>query len=345
MQKSYTILVLISRFEEYRFDNHSIVPNALFRMGHKVIIGDIETISFKDGKVRCKLFALQQEYQDGVPFPQLDLRMDSAEDGIDLVWVLSNPHPNLLLDTYLLLWVLNERKPFVNAAAATLFLNAKTTLPSTIEADHLPDTLTSSSFDEIYSAIEAEPNKKWVVKPTNEGCGADVFFLSHNDSNTRALLQSCTGNEVPKYEMYGRQTVGLSRRYATMQSYVENVHENEKRVLLSGGVPVCGFRRFIDPNDHRGNVTLGTKFEGLDLTEDENQFCLRLGENLMRKGIYFVGVDMAYPYVFELNIANPGALNYSFRATGIDQSEEAMQHLLSALVGAGVLHQAQTESA
>jgi glutathione synthase len=198
-------------------------------------------------------------------------------------------------------------------------------------------TVTSNDFDETYGVIEADPSEKWVLKPTNEGCGADVFFVSKQDINAKALLQSCTGNEVPKYEMYGRHTVGLPRKYVAMQSYVDNVDKNEKRVLLSGGEPVCGFRRFIDPIDQRGNVTLGTKFEGLDLTEDEDEFCRALGQKLMSKGVYFVGIDLAYPYVFELNIANPGALNYSFRATGIDQSEEAMQFLIDALVNNGIL--------
>lgn len=337
MSKKYTFLVLISHFQEFRFDNHSIIPNALFRMGHKVIIGDIETLSYAGEQVYCNMFALDQEYGQGVPFPELDLEVGSAEEEIDVVWILANPHPSMLLEVYQLLWLLNERRPFVNAAAASLFLNAKSTLPVAVKSGHLPDTITSNTFEDLYSYIEKSPGKKWVAKPTNEGCGADIYFLEHSDINARAILQSCTGNEIPKYEMYGRHTIGLSSKYVAMQSYVENVKENEKRVLLAGGVPVCGFRRFIDPNDHRGNVTLGTKFKGLDVTEEEEDFCRELGVNLMNKGIYFVGIDLAYPYVFELNIANPGALNYSYRATGKDQSEQAMGCLISALEQNGVL--------
>lgn len=57
----------------------------------------------------------------------------------------------------------------------------------------------------------------------------------------------------------------------------------------------------------------------------------------MAKGVYFAGIDLAYPYVLELNLANPGGLNYLFRETGVDQSSEAVQLLMQALMASGRL--------
>lgn len=102
-------------------------------------------------------------------------------------------------------------------------------------------------------------------------------------------------------------------------------------MLLSGGVPVCGFRRFHNDNDHRANATLGNKFAELVLTEEEDALCRELGRSLARQGIYFAGVDLAFPYVLELNLENPGAINWTIRSTGVDKSPEAVDLLITAL--------------
>ncbi|WP_437624124.1 ATP-grasp domain-containing protein [Sorangium sp. So ce1151] len=333
---SYRVLVLISRLNEYRYDNHSLIPNILMRAGHEVCVGDIETLGIRDSTVVCDMFALDKEYSDGVPFPHMKLQPANAE-AFDLVWVLTNSHPALLLESFQILWVLNQRVPFVNDASALLFLNSKITLPAAVDREHLPTSYVSNSFDALNSVVAADENESWVLKPSNEGCGADVYIVGLKVKNARALLQSTTGNEISRYEMYGRPTIGLSRKYVTMQRYVPNVVDNEKRVVLSGGVPFCGFRRFHHELDHRGNVTLGNAFEGLNLTPEEDHFCRALGKSLMDHGIYFAGIDLAYPYVLELNLCNPDGINYSYKATGVDQSMEAIELLFAALETSGRL--------
>ncbi len=38
----------------------------------------------------------------------------------------------------------------------------------------------------------------------------------------------------------------------------------------------------------------------------------------------FIGVDLAHPYVIEVNILNPGGLNTVYNLTGEDYSEEVI---------------------
>jgi glutathione synthase len=326
----YRVLVLISRMNEYRLDNHSLIPNGLLRQGHEVHVADIETLGIRDGEVVCDMFRLDKEYRDGVPFPDRKLKRHSAED-FDLVWLLTSPHPALFLETYQLLWVLNQRVPFVNDAAAVLFLNSKIALGAGVERAHLPHSYVSNQFTELNDIVTADPERSWIIKPGNEGCGADIYFVNARERNFRALLQSATGNEVSRYENYGRPTIGLSRKYVAMQEFIPTVSENEKRVLLAGGVPVCGFRRYHNDDDHRANATLGNKFGELILTEEEDAFCRDLGTSLARQGIYFAGVDLAFPYVLELNLENPGAINWTIRSTGVDKSPEVVDLLIAAL--------------
>lgn len=198
----YKVLVLISRMDEYRLDNHSLIPNGLLRCGHDVTVADIETLGIHDGTVVCDMFRLDREYKDGVPFPDLKLARGDAED-FDLVWLLTSPHPNLFLETYQLLWVLNQRVPFVNAAAAVLFLNSKIALVAGVDREHLPSSYVSNQFGVLHDVVTEDPERSWVIKPGNEGCGADIYFVNAREKNFRALLQSATGNEVSRYENYG----------------------------------------------------------------------------------------------------------------------------------------------
>jgi glutathione synthase len=333
---SYKILVLVSEAAKFRLDNHSIIPSALHREGHDVYIGDIDTLSIHDSVVVCDMVQLSEEYLTGHDFPNLSLPYASAED-FDLVWALAGTHPEVLTDNFQLLWVLNQRVPFVNEAASLFYLNSKITLGTAVPRENLPASYVSNDFEFLTGLVESDGDRTWVLKPTNEGCGAGVYFVSKTERNRAGLLQAVTGNAVPRYEMYSRSVIGLAKRYTAVQEYIPNVRENEKRVIIAGDVPICGFRRYHHEHDDRANVTLGTRFEGLTLTPEEDEFVRRLGKRLMELGVFYSGIDMAYPYVMEFNLVNPGGLNYSFRATGVDQSSEAVNTVLDALRTAGKL--------
>ena len=332
----YRILILVSEAAKFRLDNHSIIPSALYREGHDVYIGDIDTLSIHDSLVVCDMVRLSEEYVSGNDFPSLIESYACAED-FDLVWALTSTHPDALTDNFQLLWVLNRRVPFVNDAAALFYLNSKTALATAVPPENLPASYVSNDFDYLTALVESDGARTWVLKPTNEGCGADVYFIGKGERNRAALLQAATGNAVPRIEMYGHDIIGLAKRYVAVQEYIPNVRENEKRVILAGDQPICGFRRFHHDHDDRANVTLGTRFGPLVLTPDEDEFVRRLGKRLMELGIFYAGVDLAYPYVMELNLVNPGGLNYSLRASGVDQSSEAVNAVLDALRIAGRL--------
>ncbi|WP_251022077.1 pyridoxal-phosphate dependent enzyme [Streptomyces sp. ISL-10] len=131
-----------------------------------------------------------------------------------------------------------------------------------------------------------------------------------------ALLASATGNVTSRYVSYGREIIGMAKRHAAVQEYIPNVRTNEKRVIVAGDTPVSGFLRFHRDNDNRADATVGAQYAPLELTDDERAFIARLGKRMMDHGIFYVGVDLAYPYVIEVNMENPGGVNYHRRATG-----------------------------
>ncbi|MER7110123.1 ATP-grasp domain-containing protein [Streptomyces sp. NPDC000229] len=332
----YRILVLISQASTFTLDNQSIIPSALYREGHDVYIGDIDTLGVHDSVVVCDRMKVTEEFVSGGTFPALSESHASAED-VDLVWVLAGTHPDATTDYFQLLWLLNQRVPFVNDASALFYLNTKTNLCAVVPPENLPVSHVSNDYDFLNGLVESDPDRSWVVKPTNGGCGADVFVVNERDRNRSALLASATGNATSRYVSYGREIIGMAKRHAVCQEYIPNVRSNEKRVIVAGDTPVSGFLRFHRDNDNRANATVGARYAPLELTDDERAFIARLGKRMMDHGIFYVGVDLAYPYVIEVNMENPGGLNYHRRATGEDHSSQAVNTVLAALRSAGKL--------
>ncbi|MFF3459739.1 RimK family alpha-L-glutamate ligase [Streptomyces sp. NPDC002730] len=175
------------------------------------------------------------------------------------------------------------------------------------------------------------------MKPTNGGCGADVDVANEKDRSRSALLSSATGNATSRYVSYGREIIGMAKRHTAVQEYIPNVRTNEKRVILAGDTPGVRLLRFRRENDNRANATVGARYEVLQLTPGEREFVRRLGKRMMDHGIFYVGVDLAFPYVIEINMENPGGLNCHRRVTGEDQSSEAVNTVPAALRTAGKL--------
>ncbi|RCH67396.1 glutathione synthase [Streptomyces sp. SDr-06] len=333
----YKILVLVSEAYKFKLDNHSIIPSALYREGHEVSIGDIDSLCVHDSVVVCDQVKLSREFEAGGDFPTLSESYASAED-FDLVWVLAGTHPESSKDYFQLIWLLNQRVPFVNDATALFYLNSKTNLGAVVPSENLPVSYVSNDFDFLNDLVGSDSERSWVIKPTNEGCGADVYVVNEKDRNRSALLSSATGNAASRYISYGRDIIGMAKRHTAVQEYIPNVRTNEKRVIIAGDTAVSGFLRFHRDNDNRANASVGARFEGLRLTpEEEEDFVRVLGKRLMAHGIYYVGIDLAHPYVIEINMENPGGLNYHRRATGEDQSSHAVNTVLAALRAGGKL--------
>ncbi|MFD7922990.1 RimK family alpha-L-glutamate ligase [Streptomyces sp. NPDC059740] len=332
----YKILILVPEASTAELNNHSIIPSALHREGHEVHVGDIDTLNVHRSVVVCDRVRLTEEFAAGGDFPRMRETYASAEE-FDLVWVLAGTHPEAEDDSFRLLWLLNQRVPFVNDATALFYLNSKINLGAVVPAENLPVSYVSNDFDFLTDLVESDADRSWVVKPTSEGCGADVYVVNRRDRNRSALLSSATGNAASRNGRYGRDIIGMAKRHAAVQEYIPNVRENEKRVIIAGDRPVAGFNRHHPEDDHRSNATLGARFSPLQLTDEENAFVRRLGKRMMDLGIFYSGIDLAFPYVIEVNMVNPGGLSYHRRATGEDRSSEAVGLVLDALRTAGKL--------
>ncbi|MDI3387675.1 hypothetical protein QIS99_15920 [Streptomyces sp. B-S-A8] len=305
---------------------HALYANALAADGHEVWVGSVNSLSAAGGELSMTAGRAEpdQMVNAGAPFPGTTRRRDCTD--LDLVWVLNYPHPSVQTETWQLLWRLNQQVPFVNDVVGILMFGNKTNLDAVVPAGHLPRTLVSSSFDELWAHYQRAPEQTWVLKPTDDDAGADVYLLKPGDSNNRVLLQSMTGNTGVTELLTKGSLMGLRRRYCALQEYVP--HTEEKRVILVGGRPVAQQAHRLAPDEHRGNTTHRASCSETELTDDEWQLCEQVGERLMRHGIRFAGIDLAHPYVFEANLVNPGGLDERLTLGLPDLTPDVLRTLL-----------------
>ncbi|WP_304459267.1 ATP-grasp domain-containing protein [Alicyclobacillus sendaiensis] len=306
--------------------NHVLFANGFLQRGWDVYYGHVNSISTANYKVFCDIAPVVEIIQSNSI--DVEIRHECIEK-FDLVWVMNQPHPSLEKEVWQILWMLSQRCTFVNSVESMLFLNNKNNLGQIIPLEHLVESYASNDFEYLWSIYQSRINERWIVKPPNGGCGSDVFLLEPGQSNSRAILQSMTGNSVSKLEMGEFNLIGLQNKYCILQRYATSVNEGEKRVILAGGAIIAQHGRRSAPGDHRSNLTLGGELVSASLTKDESQLCLRLAQNFLNYGIRFAGIDMSYPYVLEVNIVNPGGLYDVLSLTGIDYTSIAIDNILS----------------
>ncbi len=115
--------------------------------------------------------------------------------------------------------------------------------------------------------------------------------------------------------------------YCLLQPWVEEISRGEKRVLLAGGKTVGQYRR-VATRDHRTNIMQGARTECCELTPEEVTYAERIGEFLRQFGAEFVGMDLAYPWVIEFNVINPGGLLTIEGLTGDDLTPRILDRIV-----------------
>ena len=117
------------------------------------------------------------------------------------------------------------------------------------------------------------------------------------------------------------------REYCLLQRYVPEIERGETRTLIAGGQIIGSYLR--KPRDGIANITLGAQVQATVLNEQEEGLVTTIAEDLLAQGVGFAAVDIAYPYLMEVNVANPGGLKTLETLTGNDLSSTVAQAIVA----------------
>src|SRR5262249_39100243 len=106
-------------------------------------------------------------------------------------------------------------------------------------------------------------------------------------------------------------------RYCLVQRYVAEIERGETRVLLADGEVIGAYLR-APGIDHRVNLSGHGSARPATPSAAELDLARAVARHVHDRGIRFVAVDLAYPWIIEFNVANPGGLGTIERLTGVD---------------------------
>jgi glutathione synthase len=155
-------------------------------------------------------------------------------------------------------------------------------------ADLMPPTLVTRSLDAV-QAFRAR-HGEIVLKPLYGNAGAAVFHVAERDPNLPALV-----------ELFSQ----VWREPFMVQAFLPEVARGDKRIILIDGEPAGAINRLPRAGEIRSNLAAGGSAHATTLTPDEAAICARLGPELRRLGLLFVGIDVIAGRLTEINVTSP----------------------------------------
>jgi glutathione synthase len=219
-------------------------------------------------------------------FDVILLRQDPPFDlaYISTTHMLERIHPNTL--------VVNDPAHVRNAPEKVMVMEF---------TDLMPPTLLSRDLDEI-KAFRAEHGDV-VMKPLYGHGGGAVFRLTREDLNFGSL-----------YDMFAV----TFREPWVIQKFIPEVKAGDKRILLVEGEFAGAVNRVPAPDDLRSNMVRGGAAQATELSPREREICARLGPELRKRGLLFVGIDVIAGNLTEINVTSPTGIRAVQRLGGPD---------------------------
>jgi glutathione synthase len=219
-------------------------------------------------------------------FDVVHMRQDPPFDMnyITITHMLEHIHPKTL--------VVNDPKEVRNAPEKLYVMEF---------TDLMPPTLITRDPREL--AEFRKEHGEIILKPLYGNGGAGVFRLAGEDQNFGSLVELFTQN---------------FREPFMAQRYLPEVRKGDKRVILVDGEFAGAINRVPSESEHRSNMHVGGRAEPTELTNREREICERLGPDLKKRGLIFVGIDVIGDYLTEINVTSPTGIRQVKRFGGAD---------------------------
>lgn len=166
-------------------------------------------------------------------------------------------------------------------------------------ADLMPPTLISSDRARILDFRREFGDI--IVKPLYGNGGAGVFHIQPGDENLNALMEMFT-------EMF--------REPVIVQKYLPEIRQGDKRIILVDGEAKGVINRVPAEGEARSNMHVGGTPLKAEMSARDAEICERLGPELKKRGMIFVGIDVIGDWLTEINVTSPTGLQEIARFDG-----------------------------
>ena len=156
-------------------------------------------------------------------------------------------------------------------------------------AEVCPSTLVTRDAEEIKRFLNEFDDI--IVKPLDGMGGASIFRVTAGDANASVIYETLTNHGT---------------RFCMAQKYIPEITDGDKRILMIDGQPIpYALARIPSAGELRGNLAAGGRGRGQPLSDRDREICAKVGPELKRRGLIFVGLDVIGDYLTEINVTSP----------------------------------------
>ncbi len=158
----------------------------------------------------------------------------------------------------------------------------------------IPETLVAGSPQQILE-FQRKIGSALVIKPLDEKGGKGVFLLKPKERAGRLKLEKATGE---------------GKKFVLAQRFLKNTFApGEKRILILNGKFAAVYEKRPPGDDFRANLGLsGSTFHSASLTKREEKLVRDVGPFLLKRKIYFAGIDVLNERLIEINVTSPAGI-------------------------------------
>lgn len=297
-----------------------IIHEAVKR-GHNVSITHPSNLTIRDSITYslCKKIKLSEKITQSIPsfykHVQFEQSMEPLVD-YDVIFMRDNPPLDGLVLNFL--DSIKDDVFIINAIDGLREANNKiyTAAYYDPERELIPATHVSKNIDYLIRIINESENDKMIMKPLDGYGGSGVIVIEKSAMhNIRSLL-----------DFYINRDKDHSN-YVILQEYIEGAEDGDVRVLMLNGKPIGALRRRPAKGDARSNISAGGTVEKYKLTKHDKILCEKVGEKLVRDGIYYAGLDIINGKLIEVNVMSPGTITDINRLNKVKIQEKIIKYL------------------
>lgn len=269
------------------------------RRGHEMLYYTPDALSMRDGEVSARAHSIEVRDKKGDHFTLSSPRALALKE-MDVVLLRQDPPFDMhYISTTHLLERIQPRTLVVNDPAHVR--NA----PEKLFVVDFPDLMPPTLITRDPAAIRAfrEEHEDIILKPLYGNGGAAVFRARKDDPNFNALL-----------EMFEQ----VFKEPFVVQQYLAAARKGDKRIILVDGEPAGIINRVPAEYETRANLHIGGRPEPIEMSRRDREICARIGPELKRRGLIFVGIDVIGDFLTEINVTSPTGIREIRRFGGAD---------------------------
>ncbi len=149
-----------------------------------------------------------------------------------------------------------------------------------------------------------------IFKPLDGMGGTSIFNVKAGDPNLGVILETLNN--------FGETQVMAQR-------FIPEIKQGDKRILIINGKPIdYALARIPSEGEHRGNLAAGGIGQALPLSERDRWIVSQIADDLVARGLIFVGIDVIGDYLTEINVTSPTCIQEIDRAYNLDIAGDLM---------------------